>query len=388
MIPGCRGGKPAAPVFHRIDACRGSRSIQILSGGDKNVKRHGFTLVELLVVIAIIGMLVALLLPAVNSAREAGRRVQCMNNAKQLGLGAVNYAEANGVFPVGITVPAGQDPSTTMEEGANWAILTLPYTENNALYKMFNLTKPISDPSNALARATKYPTMLCPSDALYNSKPYMPVARAAEGENWARGNYAANGSVEFVEFSGMGTSFVGPSSPGYAIPWIRGVMGINEGCTLQQIVDGQAHTCLLGEVRAGVCPVDRRGTWAMAACGASTLWGHGSTDDHGPNNPSPTSDDLVECGEIQQSIGSEGLALMGMGCDVAGQSIQATCRSLHPNGVVICMCDGSVHFVSNDVNCSTTWHYTITSLVQSEFGVWESLMSAGDGVIQDQDALN
>ena len=71
---------------------------------------------------------------------------------------------------------------------------------------------------------------------------------------------------------------------------------------------------------------------------------------------------------------------MDMGCDVAGASIQATSRSLHPSGVNICMCDGSVHFISDSVNCSTTWHFTVTYEVQSEFGIWEQLMSAGDSI--------
>jgi prepilin-type N-terminal cleavage/methylation domain-containing protein/prepilin-type processing-associated H-X9-DG protein len=344
------------------------------------MRRYAFTLVELLVVIAIIGILIALLLPAIQAARESGRRVQCMNNAKQLGLAAINYQEVLGAFPPGVMDAKTETPWTTTNPGPNWVIKILPYTENSGLSSMFNLTKPISDPSNAAARATRINTMLCPSDANYNSRPYMPVARAAEGANWARGNYASNGSVEFLYFSGMGTSFVGPGSPGWSLPWLRGVMGCNEGSAMRQITDGAAHTCLLAEIRAGVSPVDRRGTWALGAVGASMMFGHGSTDDHGPNAPSDAADDLVECGEIQQTIDPETLAQMGMGCDAAGVSIQATARSMHPGGVNICMCDGSVLFISDSINCSATWHFTVTNEVQSEFGVWESLMSAGDGI--------
>ena len=130
-------------------------------------------------VIAIIGILIALLLPAVKAAREAGRRAQCMNNLKQLGLAAITYQEALGAFPPGVMLSKGQHPANTNLWGPNWVIQILPHTENAGLYKMFNLTKPISDPSNAAARATRINTMLCPSDALYNSKPYMPVQRTA-----------------------------------------------------------------------------------------------------------------------------------------------------------------------------------------------------------------
>jgi prepilin-type N-terminal cleavage/methylation domain-containing protein len=274
--------------------------------------RRAFTLVELLVVIAIIGMLVALLLPAINSARESGRRVTCSNNIKQVGLAAINYQEDLGAFPFGERLAKGQDPTSTTQFGPNWAILILPYLESHGLYNEFTLTKPISDQSNANARATRIPTLLCPSDALYNSKPYMPVGRSAEGENWARGNYAANGSIE--QFNGDDVEFVGPGSSGWAIPWLRGVMGVNESCTMKQILDGASHTCLIGEVRAGVVPVDRRGTWAMGAAGASLLFGHGATDDHGPNNNAALSDDTIECDEIEQTTSSEMLVVMQMGC--------------------------------------------------------------------------
>jgi prepilin-type N-terminal cleavage/methylation domain-containing protein/prepilin-type processing-associated H-X9-DG protein len=352
------------------------------------LRRPAFTLVELLVVIAIIGILIALLLPAINAAREAGRRAQCMNNIKQLGLAAINYQESYGKFPAAVMVASGQQAWVTTQPGVNWVVQILPFTENSGLYKMVNLTMPMSDTSNAAVRATIVPTMLCPSDSFYNSKPYMPVQRAAEGENWARGNYAANGSVEYLYFSGMGNafngaplSFVGPNSSGWSTPWLRGVMGVNEASALRQITDGAANTCMIGEVRAGVAPVDRRGTWALGAVGASILFGHGSDDDNGPNAPSITADDLVECSELQQSINATTLAEMDMGCYVAAMSIQATARSMHPDGVNICMCDGSVHFISNEINVSTVLHYVATYENLPDFGVWDELMSAGDGIV-------
>ena len=133
------------------------------------MKRTAFTLVELLVVIAIIGILIALLLPAINAAREAGRRAQCQNNLKQLAPATVSYNEEYNVFPPCCTW-VNNDPSNPAGGRDNWVIMILPYTENSSLYKEFNHQKPISDPSNAIARATKIPTMLCPSD-INNTKP-------------------------------------------------------------------------------------------------------------------------------------------------------------------------------------------------------------------------
>jgi prepilin-type N-terminal cleavage/methylation domain-containing protein len=345
------------------------------------MSKRAFTLVELLVVIAIIGILIALLLPAINAAREAGRRAQCMNNIKQLGLAAINYQESLGRFPPGVMLPRGQDPTRTYQWGANWVIRILPYTENPELAKIYNPLKSIFDASNASLRATRIPTMLCPSDATNNSKPYMPVARSYEGANWARGNYAANGSIEQFELWGDGASFlVGPGSPGWSIPWLRGVMGVNESSAMKDIPDGAAHTCLLGEIRAGIAPIDRRGTWAMGCAGASMLFGHGATDDHGPNNNEPLADDIIECDEIEQTINQSSLVQMYMGCFGGGGNNQATARSMHPSGAYICMCDGAVVFINNSINVSTTWSYTTTTRVASEFGIWEELMSPGDGI--------
>jgi prepilin-type N-terminal cleavage/methylation domain-containing protein/prepilin-type processing-associated H-X9-DG protein len=380
----------AVPVHCvRIPFCGGQVDMKYRAEKTASI-RPGFTLVELLVVIAIIGILIGLLLPAINSARESGRRAQCSNNEKQLGLALLSYHEAKGTFPPGATFPKTEkSPWAAAQYGSNWVIEILPFMEENTLYKQFDLSKPISDPVNALPRATAVRTMLCPTDSRFNSKPYNPVQRKVEGLNWARGNYGANGSIEFLYFDGMGTSFVGPRSKGWAIPWIRGSMGINEGSSLQKIPDGAAHTCLIGELRAGVVPVDRRGTWAMGAAGASMLWGHGSADDHGPNSPDALADDMLECAEIHAMIDTNYLGQQNMGCDPAAMNVQATSRSLHAGGVTICMCDGSVHFISDFINCSATWHITITSppgRVATEFGVWEKLMAAGDGLLIDGSA--
>ena len=165
-------------------------------------KRTGFTLVELLVVIAIIGILVALLLPAIQAARAAARRTQCQNNLKQIGIALHNYHAANKEFPAGMQFDVSPrnplDRSPSAEESTkfrpNWIIKILPYMEEQAIYDAFDFNQFISHQNNRAVRGTRIPTLLCPEDS-GAEVPFAGVT-AAEGDNWARGNYACNGDNE------------------------------------------------------------------------------------------------------------------------------------------------------------------------------------------------
>jgi prepilin-type N-terminal cleavage/methylation domain-containing protein len=208
-----------------------------------NEIRRGFTLVELLVVIAIIGILIALLLPAVQAAREAARKLTCRNNLKQLGLALHNYHDQHETFP----------PSAIRYGNgglrANWVIMILPFMELQPLFDQFDLHFEISHPVNEPARSTRLAVMTCPTDS-YNSEPFSGsghVPTASFNDNWARGNYGGNGAL----------GYRGPAnSPGWRSRTRRGVMGVNCSVSIKGIRDGTSHTILLGDLRAGVVPQD------------------------------------------------------------------------------------------------------------------------------------
>ncbi|MEE8452832.1 MAG: DUF1559 domain-containing protein [Thermoguttaceae bacterium] len=322
--------------------------------------RRGFTLVELLVVIAIIGILIALLLPAIQAAREAARRASCSNNVKQLGLALQNYHGNFLKFP---------PSSVRYGPSENWVIRILPFVENQSLHDQFDLELPISDPVNETARSTRVSTMLCPSD-VYNGDPFNgsghgPTAHL--NDNWARGNYGANGALAHRGDAG---------SPGWKSNTRRGVMGVGCSLSIAKIRDGTSTTILIGEIRAGICPEDERGTWALSNC-ASSLWAHGGVDGdaYGPNSKMLHGDDSLGCSRAQAAAGSpQALAKMGMGC--FGKDLgsgQQGARSMHSTGVNMGFADGSVHFIGNDVE-------TLPSTDQ-ELSVWDKLNASSDGQV-------
>jgi len=143
--------------------------------------RRGFTLVELLVVIAIIGILVALLLPAVQSAREAARRVQCLNNVAQLGLAVHNFEFHFEHLPPGVVNPDGPIRSEPQGQHVSWIVQILPYLEQNPLARRFDQAAGAYADANGPVRAAQIKTLQCPSDG----QPYL-----GEDGKVARSGYA------------------------------------------------------------------------------------------------------------------------------------------------------------------------------------------------------
>jgi prepilin-type N-terminal cleavage/methylation domain-containing protein len=342
-------------------------------------RTSAFTLVELLVVIAIIAILIGLLLPAVQSARDAARRAQCMNNLKQIGVALHVYHNQVGIFPPSIQFDWGDTMTSSDALRPNWVIMILPMMEQKAIYDRFDFKLRISDPNNRVPRGVPIPSMICPSDP--NTERPFKGSSSGEGDNWARGNYAANGCngpTNGSYGSGYDVHCGTGSQPAATCPcWAssdrRGVMGACVSLKLDQIKDGTSNTLLVAEVRSGLHELDRRGSWALGTAGGSALFWHGySGDANGPNACNDRSDDIRGCGswysQYQDAMFKNCMTCWN-GCD----TMQATTRSTHIGGVFSVFCDGSVRFLSNGVQSS------------GEFGgspaVWDRIIASQDGYV-------
>jgi prepilin-type N-terminal cleavage/methylation domain-containing protein/prepilin-type processing-associated H-X9-DG protein len=358
--------------------------------------RSAFTLVELLVVIAIIGILVALLLPAIQAAREAARRTQCENHIKQLGLALHNFHSSQREFPPAVQFPEFDDrgaPVATnsadrIDHQANWVIRCLPYMEEQGLFDSFDLTKLVTDPVNRTPRGTTLPTMLCPSDGYNRTSVYVGREGGGEGDNWARGNYGANAGIGFMLSVPPGTSahpyaMAGKDSPHWKLPASRGVMGMNASLKISQITDGTSKTLLLLEMRAGLTENDRRGCWALGGAAASSLWGFGTDNGNGPNYCGAGADNMRGCSLVTSDVGAQTLQAECMTCGELGNE-QGVTRSSHPGGINVCLADGSVRFISDFVDKGTLGPPNLN--IASEYHTWQRLIASGDDqVINDSD---
>jgi len=340
----------------------------------------GFTLVELLVVIAIIGVLVALLLPAVQAAREASRRTSCVNAIRQLGLAAHNFADANGKFPVGVqianeTTNGDQQMLSAYRTpgfGPNWAVLMLPYYEQGSLFDQNSaginnfLPSNGSDLSWRRVATTSIKVFRCPSDNYgANSQNVFNLNTGTFNTFWARGNYGANGGPGWLNFTLQGNSKDGTET-GVGTGNCGGVFGANYGARIAELIsqDGSSNTVLINELRVGINQGDRRGVWAMGVAGSSLTAANAivGQDCLQPNDNTEKSDDIEDCTALRATIGKPtvGMGDMRMGCSFDNAprnwpNWQAQARSLHPGGVNACFGDGSTRFVTNNISTST-WY--------------------------------
>jgi prepilin-type processing-associated H-X9-DG protein len=245
--------------------------------------------------------------------------------------------------------------------GPNWAIRLLPYVEQASVYGQIDQSvvaggvwpgkapPSIAHANNERVRTAILAVFRCPSDTNFNDT-MMQMGTGAAAMMWARGNYAANAGNGPI-ISGGGACISGPDSAGWLDGRRRGVMGPNVAAKMKGITDGTSNTLLLGEIRAGVIPSDRRGTWALGQAGASVLAWFGQTgDDNGPNVCSQWADDTYT--GATPSLADKDLMTRECMPDhfESNDQKQATVRSTHPGGVNIGLADGSAHFISNEVD--------------------------------------
>lgn len=289
-------------------------------------QRPAFTLVELLVVIAIIGILVALLLPAVQAAREAARRVQCTNNLKQVGLAIHSYQLSLGTFPPGNIT---EGPCCGTQSLVSWPISILPYVELQSLYDRYDMNAFNEDPPNKFVRETRVPAYTCPSETdadalvvpesgpasqmgvMYRRASYRGVAGRSNGLGWFE--------TDEWKPAGMPYMWRGPLH----------TIGTNDMKTerLGNIKDGTSNTLLVGEMTTVTHP-NRRSLWAC------------SYAMYNLSSVTPQSRSIM--GDYDHCV------------EIGGQGGPNPCKygwgSYHPSAILFVFCDGSVHGISKSID--------------------------------------
>ncbi|MEN6497605.1 MAG: DUF1559 domain-containing protein [Thermoguttaceae bacterium] len=332
--------------------------------------RAGFTLVELLVVIAIIGILIALLLPAVQAAREAARRSQCSNNMKQQGLAFQNHHDAFNAFPNG---GAGTAWWSTPYSGEKWGhsqwVRLLPYMEQSAMYNKLQWgknpgTTPATgqtissgyDSNSAVWRDARIPMLICPSSVLTKTGPwnnpascYMGIAGAAPMQ------YGPMPNGRFRDTAGMGHNNDGDwgiSSGRGMVPNYGAASAPNDqvgpqilGKNMRDCTDGTSNTLLVGEMSHYV--FDAAGNKDDRRPGRNWGWqmgGYSGWRDGYPHINNVT----LRYGPNAKVLGQPGVRDWTGWVDASPANPPLT--SAHPGGVMVLKVDGSVQFMSDTID--------------------------------------
>jgi prepilin-type N-terminal cleavage/methylation domain-containing protein len=278
--------------------------------------RQGFTLVELLVAIAIIGILIALLLPAVQMAREAARRMSCQNNLKQIGLAALNYESAWGVVVPRRNLTAGNR--------RGWGPAILPYVEQQALQGRYRFDKDFYAPENAANIAIHLPLFLCPS----GTGPRMiTVVQGNVTSEGAAGDYFGPNSFSSNKYGNPALSGNNTITAMDDIANRRRLADIRDGLSCTMLVTeqaGRAAFFILGrqqDSNAGLSQAKSWGPWASYQVFQVQIAGDDGITKDGPGGPC-----TVNCNNSQGVY------------------------AFHPSGAEAAFVDGSVHFLSTTID--------------------------------------
>jgi prepilin-type N-terminal cleavage/methylation domain-containing protein/prepilin-type processing-associated H-X9-DG protein len=311
---------------------------------------RAFTLVELLVVITIIGILIALLLPAVQAAREAARRMQCGNNLKQVGLAMANYESQHTVLPPGEIVSPGSNASIGWGLEHTALALVLPMMEQAGVAGLYNFSLRALDTLNGPAVQTQIAAYQCPSDNAAGRR-----AQSGYGSYWSRSNVAVSFGSQTMCKNSLGSSAPKDIAKNGGDTNTDGPFRFDIPRSMADIKDGTSSTVLGSEVLAGQKEDfttsgkwDARGVWAWPMMG-SFAYTH-------LNTPNSSVGDTMYVSSADTECISE--PAEGRPCNAAATTaydqFQAAARSHHPGGVNIVFVDGHVTFAPDTVD-TTVW---------------------------------